>query len=153
MQRVRLCVTIVALLCVISFSARALVSGSAESSSDGISAAQPTATPKPGLGPDGRQVRVISLSPGEGADEAGAVAAQPPVPRPEVLQLAPPAPTPVMAEGARVAAVTPAEAKAGPAANPVARAHRAPKRPALTPAKTQVTPARLQKLFIVSGLF
>ena len=152
MQRVRLCVTIVALLCVISFSARALVSGSAEGNSDGTSVGQATATPKPALGPGGKHVRVISLSLGQSVDEAGAVAVQPLVSRPEVPQLAPSAPTVAVAEGARVAGVMPAEAKAVPAANPVARA-RAPKRPPVTPTKTQATSARMQKLFIVSGLF
>jgi hypothetical protein len=147
MQRVRLCATIVALLSIVSFSARALVSGSAATHDSSIS--RPAAEAKPALGPDGRQVRVISFSLGDRVDDAGGAAAQP---RPEVLQPEPSAPTPVMAVGARTAGATPAEAKAEPTA-PAARAHRAPKRLAATPTRTRDALARSQKLFIVCGLF
>ena len=60
MNRFRLCATIVAALSVVSFSARALIVSSDASRGPSITA--PAGAQGTALGPDGKPVRVISLS-------------------------------------------------------------------------------------------
>jgi hypothetical protein len=150
----RLCIgaTIVALFSVISFSAGALVSGSTASrDAASPSVSEATATPKTALGPDGKPVRVISLSLSDREADVAAAPQQPQLSLPQVPQLAPPAPA--VTEEARAAEVQAVEAPARLAMRPVERAHPALKRIAGRPARTRAASARAEKPFIVSGLF
>jgi hypothetical protein len=152
MHRFCLGATIVALFSVISFSAGTLVSGSAASRDASSTSVSAPAAPKTALGHDGRG-RVISLSLSDRESDAAAAPMQPQLPLPQVPQLAPPAPAPVLAEEARAAEVQAVEAPARPAMRPVERAHPALKRIAARPARTRAASVRAQKPFIVSGLF
>jgi hypothetical protein len=154
MHRVCLGATIVALFSVISFSAGALVSGSAVSrDAGGPSVSEATAAPKTALGPGGKPVRVISLSLSDREADAAAAPQQPQLSLPQVPALAPPAPAPVAAEEGRAAEVQAVEAPARPAMRPVERDHPTLKRIVARPARTRAASARAEKPFIVSGLF
>ena len=155
MHRIRLCATIVALLSVISFSGNALILGSA-ADHDGITTTA-AAAPQTALAPDGKPVRVISLSPSDRPSDVAAAPVQPQLPLAATPQPEPPATKPIMAEGAPAAGapaprMQAAEAGAEPVAHPAAPARHAPKRIAAAPARMRAASAGPQP-FIVSGLF
>ena len=152
MNRFRLCATIVAALSVVSFSARALIVSS--DASRGPSIAEPAGAQGTALGPDGKPVRVISLS----TSDHPASAAEAPL-KSRALELAIPEPgpsaaMPLAAELPRPAAVQARQAQAEPEAHPALRAHPVPKRIAATPAKGRAASAQAHKPFtVLSGLW
>lgn len=145
MNRLGLCVVIIAAVSAISFPVGALMLRSAPSLN-----AIPTDTKEslaatgPALSPDGKPIRVISLSV---TDRPGNI---PPA------STGPDMPAPIIADVASASETRPmaaAEGQVTPAVHPVAPIHLSSKRKAAVAKSTRAASATAKKLFVVSGLF
>jgi hypothetical protein len=136
MNRIGLCAIVVAALSVISFPVGALILNSAANGdASSASSSESAGASAPALSPDGKPVRVISLSanaqPGE-------------VSRPAIADLAPTAATkPVEA----------LETQTAPVMHRALLSHSAPKRKAGAPQSARSASAPAKKAFVISGLF
>ena len=138
MNRIGLCAIVVAALSVISFPVGALILNSAASGdASSASSSESAGASAPALSPDGKPVRVISLS-----------ASVRPTPaemsQPAVVDLAPTAVT-VPAEVL--------ETQTAPAIHRALPAHSGPKRKAAAPQGMRSASAPAKKAFVISGLF
>jgi len=145
MNRIGLCATIVAALSAISFPVGALMSGSAAGhDASTVLAKGPVDTSAPALSPDGKPVRIISLSVNDRSGDLLAASVQP-----ERPQLVASDPAPISATKPIAVSEGPAEAPV----HPVLHVRSAPKRTAAAPRVTRVASASAKKAFIVSGLY
>jgi hypothetical protein len=145
MNRIGLCATIVAALSAISFPSGALMSGSAAShDANAMSTKAPVVSNAPALSPDGRPVRVISLSVSDRPGDGLAAPARPEMSPLVVSDLTPTSATKPMAG---------AEAQAVASIRPELRVHSAPKSAPAAPRLRRAASIPAKNAFIVSGLF
>jgi hypothetical protein len=142
MNRLGLCVVIIAALSAISFPVGALMLGSAPSV-DAIPTdiKESVDTTGPALSPEGKSIRVISLSV---SDRLGNV--PPAGPEMSARVIADVAPT------SETKRMTVAEGQVTPAVRPVAPIHLTSKRRAAAAKSTRAASAAAKNLFVVSGL-
>jgi hypothetical protein len=144
MNRIGLCAIAVAALSVISFPVGALILNSAASGDANSASVREPAASAPALSPDGKPVRVISLSASVRPEEVPASSTPA-----ETSRLA-------VADLASSAAIKPVEVLATQTAPAIHRAspvHSAPKRKAAAPQSMRSASAPAKKAFVISGLF
>jgi hypothetical protein len=145
MNRIGLCAIVVAALSVISFPVGALILNSAASGdASSVSSSESAGASAPALSPDGKPVRVISLS---ASAQPGEVSASP-----TLAEMSRPA----VADLASTAATNPVEALETQTAPVMHRAlplHSGPKRKAGAPQSTRSASAPAKKAFVIGGLF
>jgi len=145
MNRIGLCAIAVAALSVISFPVGALILNSAASGdASSASSSESADASAPALSPDGKPVRVISLSASDRPGEVSTSSTPAEMSRPAVADLA------------STAATKPVEAletQAAPAIHRALPLHSEPKRKAGAPRSTRSASAPAKKAFVISGLF
>jgi hypothetical protein len=144
-MRIGICATVVVALSAISFPVGALILNSAASGdASSASSSESADASAPALSPDGKPVRVISLSAGVRPGEVPASSTPAEMSRLAVSDLA------------STAAIKPVEVLATQTAPAIHRAspvHSAPKRKAAAPQSMRSASAPAKKAFVISGLF
>jgi hypothetical protein len=145
MNRIGFYAMVVAALSVISFPVGALMLNStASSGASSASSSESTGASAPALSPDGKPVRVISLSASVRPGEVPASSTPAEMSRPAVVDLA------------TTAVTVPAEVletQTAPAIHRALPAHSGPKRKAAAPQGMRSASAPAKKAFVISGLF
>jgi hypothetical protein len=145
MNRLGLCVVIIAAVSAISFPMGALMSRSAPSV-DAIptDVKESVAATGPALSPDGKPIRVISLSVSDQSGDIPPASTGPEMSAPVIADVSPASETKPVAV---------AEGQVTPAIHTVAPIHISSKRRAAVAKSTRAASAPAKKLFVVSGLF
>jgi hypothetical protein len=145
MNRIGLCAIVVAALSVISFPVGALILNSAANGdASSASSSESAGASAPALSPDGKPVRVISLSANAQPGEVSASSTPAEMSRPAIADLA------------STAATKPVEAletQTAPVMHRALLSHSAPKRKAGAPQSARSASAPAKKAFVISGLF
>jgi hypothetical protein len=145
MNRIGLCAIVVAALSVISFPVGALILNSAANGdARSASSSESAGASAPALSPDGKPVRVISLSANAQPGEVSASSTPAEMSRPAIADLA------------STAATKPVEAletQTAPVMHRALLSHSAPKRKAGAPQSARSASAPAKKAFVISGLF
>jgi hypothetical protein len=145
MNRIGFCATVVAALSVISFPVGALMLNSAASrDASSASSRESAGASAPVLSPDGKPVRVISLSASVRPGDVPASSTPAEVSRLAVSDLA---------STAAIKPVEVLETQTAPAIHRALPVHSAPKRKAAAPQSMRSASAPAKKAFVISGLF